>query len=130
MFRRLPLPLVLALLAVHVVAFQLVAYAATEASCAFSLPTVGAAGILAFGATAALCGRTWGIGLVLAAAVSFLAAGAQHLGPWSFYVAGAIGTLPFLLTAKHMARFHLGATVLFALLAALGGTSASLFLAR
>jgi hypothetical protein len=88
--------------------------------------TALAAVVLAFGATAAFCERTWGVGLTLAVATSFFVAGALHMGPPFFYFVAAIGALPFAFSMKHMARFHLGATILFALLAGAFGTAASL----
>lgn len=115
--RRLPLHLVISLLAVHVVAFDLFVRSTVNPHAGGAVSAL-AATVLAFGATAALLERTWGIGLVLAAATSFLAARALHVGPPFFAVAGVIGTLPFVFTVKHMARFHAGATVLFAIAAA------------
>ncbi|MBX3258714.1 MAG: hypothetical protein KIS78_08480 [Labilithrix sp.] len=125
MVRRLPLHVIVSLLAVHVVAFDvLVGCAASHAHLGRFVTATAAAG-LAFGATAALCERTWGVGLTLAAATSFFVAGALGMGPATFFVVAAVGALPFLFTMKHMARFHLGATVLFALLAGAAGTTAS-----
>ncbi|MBX3208910.1 MAG: hypothetical protein KF764_28015 [Labilithrix sp.] len=126
MLRRLPLHVVISLLAVHVVAFDVLVAAATSHAHLGRWVTAAAAAGLAFGATAALCERTWGVGLVLAAATSFFVAGALGMGPTFFFVVAAVGTLPFFFTMKHMARFHLGATVLFALLAGAAGTTASL----
>lgn len=123
--RRLPLHLVVSLLAVHVVAFGVFVGAAVDA-CAGGWGTALLSGALGFGATAALCERTWGVGLVLAAATSFFAARALGLGPAYFDAVAAIGALPFLFTAKHMARFSRGATVLFALLAGAAGTTVTL----
>jgi hypothetical protein len=133
--RRLPLPLVVSLLTVHVVAFAIVAACATSEEHLRWLALMAAIG-LGLGATAALGERTWGVGLMLATASALFVAGliapeaatADLLGigrPFFFGV-GAVGALPFLLTMKHMARFHRGATVLFALLAGLSGTTASL----
>ena len=134
---RLPLHVVLSLLAVDVVAFGVFVRCATSPDGDLGRwITTAAAAVLAFGATAALCERTWGVGLMLATATSFFVAGALGMGPHVlggaggstfFYVVAAIGALPFLLTMKHMARFHLGATVLFAMLAGAAGTTASLF---
>lgn len=136
--RPLPLHVVVSLLGVHVVAFDVIVRCAamSDAHVGRWATALAAAG-LAFGATAALCRRTWGIGLMLAAATSFLVAGVLGMGPHVlmgtgeagpsfFYVVAAIGALPFLLTMKYMARFHLGATVLFAALAGAIGTAASL----
>jgi hypothetical protein len=124
---RLPLHVVVSLLAVHVVAFDVLVRCATATEGhPGRFATALAASGLAFGATAALCLRTWGIGLVLATSSAFFVAGALGMGPPFFYVVGAIGALPFLFTAKYMARFHVGATVLFALLAGAIGTGASL----
>lgn len=120
MYRRLPLHLVISLLAVDLVAFAVLVRGMSHPDHRGEL--VAAAG-LSFGAMAALCERTWGIGLVLAAATSFFAAAAMHMGPPTHYVVAAIGVLPFVFTMKHMVRFHLGATVLFALLAGGMGTA-------
>jgi hypothetical protein len=122
---RLPLHVVVSLLAVHVAAFDAFVHGVTSNGHSGHGVTAIAAAVLAFGATAALCERTWGVGLVLAAATSFFAARAMHMGPPFFYVVAAIGVLPFVFTMKHMARFHLGATVLFAMLAGAAGTAAS-----
>ncbi len=129
--RRLPFHVELSFLAVHVVAFAVVVQSA--AATATGAPVAGqamvtsaAAAGLAFGATAALCRRTWGIGLMLAAAVSFFVAAVLGMGPGFFYVVAGVGVLPFLVTVKYMARFHLGATVLFAALAGTIGTASSL----
>jgi hypothetical protein len=124
--RRLPLHVLVSLLAVDMTAFDVFVRSATSDGHVGRWVTALAAVGLAFGATAALCARTWGIGLMLAAATSFCVAGAMHMGPSSFYVVAAIGALPFFLTMKHMARFHVGATVLFALLSSAIGTAASL----
>ena len=124
---RLPLHVTLSFLAVHVVAFDVIVRCATSDGHVGRWVTAAAAAGLAFGATAALCERTWGVGLMLAAAVSFFAAGALDMGSASFfYVVAAVGTLPFVFTMKHMARLHLGATVLFALLSGALGTAATL----
>lgn len=124
----MPLHVVVSFLAVHVVAFDVVVRCATAEGHVGRWVTAAAAATLAFGATAAMCERTWGVGLMLATAVSFLVAGAMQMtpDPSFFYVVAAIGALPFLFTVKHMARFHRGATVLFALLASGIGTAASL----
>ncbi|MBX3197641.1 MAG: hypothetical protein KF850_06660 [Labilithrix sp.] len=126
MLRRLPLRVIVSLLAVHVIALDVLALCATSDGHLGRYVTAAAAAALAFGATAALCERTWGVGLVLAAATSFFVAGALGMGPPFFFVVAAVGALPFLFTMKHMARFHVGATVLFALLAGAAGTTASL----
>ncbi len=134
---RLPLHIVLSLLAVDVVAFGVFVQCATSPDGDVGRWVVtAAAAVLAFGATAALCERTWGVGLMLATATAFFVAGVLGMGPHVFGVAGrgstffyavaATGALPFLVTMKHMARFHLGATVLFAMLAGAAGTTASL----
>lgn len=130
--RRLPLHVVVSFLAVHVVAFDVIVRCATASEAHVGRwVTAAAAAVLAFGASAALCARTWGVGLMLAAATSFFVAGALGMapgraGPSFFYLVAAVGALPFLFTMKHMARFHLGATVLFAALAGAIGTAASL----
>ncbi len=123
---RLPLHVVVSFLAVHVVAFDVIVGCATssEGNVGRFVTAVAAFG-LAFGASAALCERTWGVGLMLAAATAFFVAGVLGMGSTFFFVVAAVGALPFLLTMKHMARFHLGATVLFAAIAAALGTAAS-----
>jgi hypothetical protein len=123
---RLPLHLVISLLGVDVIAFDVVVRSATSDGHAGRWVTATAAFGLAFGATAALCERTWGIGLLLASAMAFFVAGALGMGPPFFYVVAGIGALPFLFTMKHMARFHVGATLLFALIASVTGAAASL----
>jgi hypothetical protein len=123
---RLPLRLLVALLTVDVVAFDLLVESARSGSC--GLPAVLGAGMLALGAMAALAERTWGIGLVLAAASALATSAALGVGPSFFYVVAAIGALPFLFTMRPMARFHLGATVLFAVLASVAGAAGSVAL--
>ena len=125
--RRLPRHVIVSFLAADVVAFDVIARCATSSEADVGrIVTATAAAALAFGATAALCERTWGVGLMLAAATAFFVAGALGMGPASFYVVAAVGALPFVFTMKYMARFHLGATVLFAALAGALGTSASI----
>jgi hypothetical protein len=111
---RLPLHVVVSFLGVDVVAFAVVVRCAMAGDGdASRWPAALAAG-LALGATAALCERTWGVGLMLAAASASFTAAVLGMGPPFFLVVAAIGAVPFLFTMKHMARFHLGATALFA----------------
>ena len=124
--RRLPLHVVISILSVHVIAFDVIVRCAMLDGHVGRWVTASAAAGLAFGATAAMCRRTWGIGLMLAAASSFFVAGALGMGPPFFYVVAGVGALPFVFTVKHMARFHVGATVLFAALAGGLGLTASL----
>jgi hypothetical protein len=124
--RRLPLHVVVSFLAVHVVAFDVIVRCAMSDAHVGRWVTATAAAGLAFGATSAMCERTWGVGLMLASASAFFVAGALGMGPPFFFVVAAVGVLPFLFTMKYMARFHLGATVLFAALAGATGLAASL----
>ena len=75
---------------------------------------------------AAQRGRTWGIGLALATAVSFPVAFAIGIAPAWFCLVGVAGALPFALTARPLARFDKGATALLAILAATGGTAVAM----
>jgi hypothetical protein len=123
---RLPLHVVVSFLGVDVVAFAVVVRCAMAGDGhAGRWAAALAAGALALGATAAVCERTWGVGLMLAAASAFFTAAVLGMGSPFFLVVAAIGAVPFLFTMKHMARFHLGATALFAgLSGALGLTGA------
>jgi hypothetical protein len=78
------------------------------------------------GSLAALSRRTWGVGLVFAAAVAFATAGAMGMGPPVFFVFAAAGALPMLLGAKPFARFDRGAALLFAGIAVALGVGSAL----
>ncbi len=124
---RLPLHVVVSFLGADVVAFAVVVRSAMASDGhAGRWAASFAAATLALGATAALCERTWGVGLMLAAASAFLAATVLGIGTPFFLVVAAVGLLPFLFTVKHMARFHRGATVLFAALAGALGLAGAL----
>ena len=88
--------------------------------------TVLASVLLIVGAMAAQRGRSWGIGLAFAAAVSFPVAFAIGLAPAWFCLVGLAGALPFALTLRPFARFDKSATALLALLAATGGAAAAI----
>lgn len=124
--RRLPLHVVLSFLVAHVVALELVFRCITGEGHVGRFVTASAAAGLALGSLVALCRRTWGVGLMLASASSFFVAGALGMGPPSFFFVAAVGALPFLATVKYMARFDIGATILFTLLAGVVGLGASL----
>jgi hypothetical protein len=83
--------------------------------------TVVLAVVLILSARAALRGRTWGVGAILATATAFPGAALLGFAPQWFWVVGLIGVVPFALTLRPMARFDAGATAMFAFLA--GGTA-------
>lgn len=88
--------------------------------------TVFAAYVLVFGALAALCARTWGVGLVLATAVAFPAAHLLGMAPAWFWLVGLVGAAPFALSWRPMARFDRGAAILYGVLATGAGVSGAL----
>lgn len=124
--RRLPVTVVLSILAVHVIALDVIVWCAMRDGHFGKYVTATGAAIMAFGATAAMCRRTWGVGVMLACAVSYAAAGALGMGPSFFFLVAAIGASPFLFTVKYMARFDVGATLLFTAIAAALGVTATL----
>lgn len=124
--RRLPLHVVASFLVAHLVALDVIARCLASDAHAGRFVTASAALGLGLGATAGVFRRTWGVGLMLASASSFFVAGALEMGPPFFFFVAAVGALPFLLTVRHMARFDVGATILFALLAGAIGLGASL----
>lgn len=83
--------------------------------------TVVVAAVLMLGASAALRARTWGVGLVLAAATAFPVAAMLGFAPTWFWLVGLVGALPFALVLRAMLRFDAAATGLFAALAAGAG---------
>src|SRR4051812_34401267 len=113
--RRLPLHVVASFVVVHIVALEIFLRCVTGGGHVGRFVTASAAAGLVLGATAGLCRRTWGVGLMLASASSFFVAGALGMGPPYFHIVAAVGVLPFLLTVKYMARFDIQATILFAL---------------
>jgi hypothetical protein len=124
---RLPLHVVVSFLGVDVVAFAVVVRCAMAGDGhAGRWAAALAATALALGSTAALCERTWGVGLMLAAASAFFVAAVLGMGPPFFLAVAAIGAVPFLFTMKYMARFHLGATTLFAGLSGAVGLASAL----
>jgi hypothetical protein len=127
---RLPLHILISFMGAHLVALAVIARCAVANQgdplsllCAMTL---------AFGATAALFERTWGVGLMLASGIAFFAN--VVMGLESFYpptatialVGTFFGTMPFVFTMRYMARFHFGATVLFMLIAGAFGTGTAL----
>ena len=79
-----------------------------------------------FGSLAALGRRTWGLGLVFAAAVAFATAGALEMGPPIFFLFAVAGAIPMALGAKPFARFDRGAAVLFVAIAVALGIGSAL----
>jgi hypothetical protein len=88
--------------------------------------TVLASFLLLVGASAALRGRTWGIGVSLAAATAFPAAWLLGIAPPWFALVGWIGALPFMLSLRAMAQFDKGATALGATLAGVGAIGSAI----
>jgi hypothetical protein len=82
--------------------------------------TVLASLLLLAGASAALRGRTWGIGVSLAAATAFPAAWLLGIAPPWFALVGLVGALPFVLSLRAMAQFDKVATALGTTLAGVG----------
>jgi len=104
------------------VAAQLVGAATLLRSVAYDRwITVLAAVLLIVGATAARRGRSWGVGLALAAAAAFPVAWAIGIAPPWFCLVGIVGALPFAIASRAFARFDKGATALLAFLAASAG---------
>lgn len=88
--------------------------------------TVLASLFLIGGALAAQRGRTWGVGMSFAAAVSFPVAFAIGIAPPWFCLVGLAGMLPFALTWRPLARFDKGATAVLAAAAVTAGTAAAM----
>ena len=74
------------------------------------------------GVVAAKRGRTWGVGLALAAAVAFPVMFLFGMGPAWLCLVGVAGALPFLATLPAFLKFDKQATALLALLAGGVGT--------
>lgn len=105
-------------------AVQLAGFATLLRSIAFDRwITVVMSMLLLAGATAALRGRTWGVGLALAAACWYPVAFAIGIAPAWFCIVGLVGALPFVLAARALARFDGRATALLAALATLFGAA-------
>lgn len=85
--------------------------------------TVVTALVLLVGARAALRGRTWGVGVLSAAATAFGGAVVLGFAPHWFWAVGLIGVLPFVLALRPMVRFDAGATALFAIVAGASGVA-------
>ncbi|HEU4412149.1 MAG TPA: hypothetical protein VFS43_43305 [Polyangiaceae bacterium] len=83
--------------------------------------TVLASVLLVVAVAAARRGKTWGVGLALASAAAFPMAWVLGMAPAWFLVVGAVGALPFALTARSLARFDAKATAFGASLAVTGG---------
>jgi hypothetical protein len=129
---RLPLHILISFMGAHLVALAVIARCAManhgdplSLLCAMTL---------AFGATAALFERTWGVGLMLASATAFFANmvtsgvvdGYPSTAATICLVGAVVGTIPFVFTMRYMARFHFGATILFMLIAGALGTGTAL----
>jgi len=84
--------------------------------------TVSIALVLLGGIFAAKRGRTWGVGLALAAAVAFPVMFLLGMAPGWFCLVGVAGALPFLASLPAFLRFDKQATALLALLAGGVGT--------
>lgn len=98
---------------------QLVALATLVRSVAFDRWITVLASLLLFaGATAATRGKTWGIGLSLAAATVFPAVWALGMAPGWFLIVGLLGALPFVHTSRVLAKFDARATAVLATIAA------------
>lgn len=112
---------------VSLVALQVVGVATLMRSIAYDRwITVLASLLLIGGAVAAQRGRTWGIALAFATAVSFPVAFAIGIAPPWFCLVGLAGALPFALTARRFARFDPGATALLAGIAATTGAAVAM----
>lgn len=83
--------------------------------------TVLASVVLLIGAAAAKRNRAWGVALMFAQAAAFPVAFMVGIAPAWFCLVGAVGMIPFLLTAPGFARVDRGATRLLASLAVAGG---------
>lgn len=101
---------------------QLTAIATLMRSIAFDRwVTVFASLLLLLGAAAAQRNRAWGVALMFAQAIAFPVAFMIGIAPPWFCLVGAVGMIPFLLTAPGFARLDRGATRLLATLAIAGG---------
>jgi hypothetical protein len=102
---------------------QLVAIATLMRSIAFDRwITILASIVLLVGAAAAKRNRAWGVALMFAQAIAFPVAFIVGIAPAWFCLVGALGMIPFMLTAPGFARVDRGATRLLAALAFAGGS--------
>lgn len=114
-------------LQLSLVAAQLVGAATLLRSVAYDRwISVLAAALLIVGATAARRGRSWGVGLAMAAGAAFPVAWAIGIAPPWFCLVGIAGALPFAIASRAFARFDRGATILLASLAASAGAAGAL----
>lgn len=105
-----------------ILAVQLVTIATLMRSVAFDRwITILASLVLLVGAAAAKRNRAWGVALMFAQAAAFPVAFMIGIAPAWFCLVGAVGMIPFLLTAPGFARVDRGATRLLASLAFAGG---------
>jgi hypothetical protein len=88
--------------------------------------TVLASLFLVGGALAAQRGRTWGVAMSFAAAVSFPVAFAIGIAPPWFCLVGLAGMLPFALTWRPLARFDKGAAAVLAASAVAAGAATAM----
>jgi hypothetical protein len=101
---------------------QLVSIATLMRSIAFDRwITILASVVLLLGAAAAKRNRAWGVALMFAQAIAFPVAFMIGIAPAWFCLVGAVGMIPFMLTAPGFARVDRGATRLLAALALAGG---------
>lgn len=101
---------------------QLVSIATLMRSIAFDRwITILASIVLLVGAAAAKRNRAWGVALMFAQAIAFPVAFMIGIAPAWFCLVGAVGMIPFMLTAPGFARLDRGATRLLAALALAGG---------
>lgn len=84
--------------------------------------TVFASLMLLLGAAAAKRNRAWGVALMFAQAIAFPVAFMIGIAPPWFCLVGAIGMIPFMLTAPGFAKVDRGATRLLASIALAGGS--------
>jgi hypothetical protein len=102
---------------------QLVTIATLMRSIAFDRwITILASLVLLVGAAAAKRNRAWGVALMFAQAAAFPMAYLIGIAPSWFCLVGAVGMIPFMLTAPGFARLDRGATRLLAALAVAGGS--------
>jgi hypothetical protein len=102
---------------------QLVALATLMRSIAFDRwITILASVVLLAGAAAAKRNRAWGVALMFAQAIAFPVAFMIGIAPAWFCLVGAVGMMPFMLTAPGFVRLDRGATRLLAALAVAGGS--------
>lgn len=101
---------------------QLVSIATLMRSIAFDRwITIFASLVLLLGAAAAKRNRAWGVALMFAQAIAFPVATMIGIAPPWFVLVGAIGMLPFLMTAPGFVRADRGATRVLTALAVAGG---------